>query len=182
MEPSIVAVSERLRIRDWVPADAETVVEIYHRIEVVKWLGDGDPVPCLDTDQALLWIERWRGRSDPPLGYWAIEVTSGPHAGRTIGSVLLVPLPNGDGEIEIGWSLHPGLWGHGYAAEAARAVLRRGFEGGLEEIHAVTHLTNDRSMAVARRIGMTHTGIVEKWYDLPSQHFLITREEFAGLR
>lgn len=163
------------------PADAPTVQQIYSLVEVVRWLGDGDPVPCNDLDQAGRWIERWRERDDPPLGYWAIEASAGPMAGRTIGSVLLVPLPNGDGEVEIGWSLHPDAWGHGYAAEAARAVLARGFDGGLDEIHAVTHLTNEASMAVARRIGMEHTGIVHTWYDEPSQHFLITRGQWAGL-
>jgi RimJ/RimL family protein N-acetyltransferase len=170
--------TERLLIRDWVPEDAATVVDIYHRVEVVKWLGDGDPVPCHDEDQARRWIENWRGRADPPLGYWAIEATGGPLAGRTVGSVLLVPLPKGEGAVEIGWSLHPDAWGHGYAAEAGRAVLRRGFEGGLEEIHAVTHLTNEASMAVCRRIGMTHTGIVHTWYDKPSQHYLLTKERW----
>lgn len=170
--------TERLLIRDWVPADAETVVDIYHRVEVVKWLGDGDPVPCVDTDQAQRWITSWRGRDNPPLGYWAIDADGGPLAGRTIGSVLLVPLPNGDGEVEIGWSLHPDAWGHGYASEAGRAILRRGFEGGLDEINAVTHLTNERSMAVCQRIGMTHTGIVHKWYPKPSQHFVLRREEW----
>ncbi|MGO4255484.1 GNAT family N-acetyltransferase [Marmoricola sp. RAF53] len=173
--------TDRLRIRDWVPADGPTVLEIYGLVEVVKWLGDGDPVPCQTPEQAQAWIERWRGRDDPPLGYWAIEVAEpGPFAGRTIGAVLLVPLPNGDGEVEIGWSLHPDAWGHGFASEAARAVLARGFDGGLPEIHAVTHLTNEPSMAVCRRIGMEHTGIVHTWYDDPSQHFVLTREAWLA--
>ena len=121
-------------------------------------------------------IERWRGRSDPPLGYWAIEVADGSALhGRPIGSVLLVPLPNGDGEVEIGWHLHPDAWGRGYASEAALAVLRHGFAGGLEEIHAVTHLTNGPSQAVCRRIGMEHRGVTHLWYEEPSEHFVATR-------
>jgi hypothetical protein len=35
--------------------------------------------------------------------------------------------PNGVGEVEVGWHLHPDSWGHGYATEAARAVIDRGF-------------------------------------------------------
>ena len=77
--------------------------------------------------------------------------------------------------MEIGWHLHPDAWGHGYAAEAASAVLRHGFEAGLEEINAVTHLTNDRSQAVCRRIGMEHRGVVERWYEEPSEHFVARR-------
>ncbi|MGY2875950.1 RimJ/RimL family protein N-acetyltransferase [Marmoricola sp. URHA0025 HA25] len=178
--------TERLRIRDWEATDAPAVLDIAGRVEVMKWLGDAPPRLCTDLDDALARIQRWRGLDDPPLGYWAIEVVDdGPLHGRVIGGVLLVPLPNGDGEVEIGWHLHPEAWGRGYASEAARAVLRHGFEGGLEEINAVTHLTNEPSQAVCRRIGMEHRGVVEKWYVEPSEHYLSTRQAWSrdhGLR
>jgi RimJ/RimL family protein N-acetyltransferase len=166
----------RLRIRDWTFEDAPTVLDILCRGEVVKWVGDGPVELCSDLDEARGKIERWRGRDDPPLGYWAIEVSDGgPLHGRVIGAVLLVPLPNGDGEVEIGWHLHPEAWGKGYASEAASAVLRHGFDGGLEEINAVTHLTNGPSQAVCRRIGMEHRGVTDRWYDDPSEHFVARR-------
>lgn len=173
--------TERLLIRPWTLEDAPTALDILSRVEVVKWLGDGPPVLAQDLDEARTKIERWRGRDAPPLGHWACEVTDGgPLHGRVIGTVLLLVLPNSDGEVEIGWHLHPDAWGNGYAPEAARAVLRRGFEGGLEEIHAVTHLTNDKSMSVCRKIGMTHLGTTDRWYDDPSQHYRITRAEWAS--
>jgi RimJ/RimL family protein N-acetyltransferase len=81
--------------------------------------------------------------------------------------------------VEIGWHLHPDVWGRGYASEAARAVLRHGFARGLEEIHAVTHLTNVASQAVCRRIGMEHRGVIEKWYVEPSEHFVLTRDVWS---
>jgi RimJ/RimL family protein N-acetyltransferase len=177
----VVIETPRLRIRDWTLDDADAALDIQGRVEVMKWLGDGPPVLVKDLDEARAKIERWRGLGDPPLGYWAVEVTDGGALhGRVIGSVLLVPLPNGDGEVEIGWHLHPDAWGRGYASEAARAVLQRGFDGGLEEINAVTHLTNGPSQAVCRRIGMEHRGVVERWYDGPSEHFVITQEAWAA--
>jgi RimJ/RimL family protein N-acetyltransferase len=94
--------------------------------------------------------------------------------------VLLLTLPNSEGEVEIGWHLHPDAWGHGYAPEAATAILRRGFEGGLPEIHAVTHLTNENSMRVCTKIGMEHRGVTHDWYEEPSQHYVITREQWAA--
>jgi RimJ/RimL family protein N-acetyltransferase len=181
--------TERLRIRDWTAADAAAALDIQGRVEVMQWLDDGPPHLCTDLDDARARIERWRGRDDPPLGYWAIDVVDhGELHGRVIGSVLLVPLPNGKGEaqprgsaatdrkVEIGWHLHPDAWGHGYASEAATAVLRRGFEGGLDEIHAVTHLTNGPSQAVCRWIGMEHRGVITQWYAEPSEHFVARRE------
>lgn len=173
--------TDRLLIRDWTHQDAPAALAMLSRIEVVKWLGDGVPVLTEDLDEARTKIERWRSRNRPPLGHWALEVTdAGPLHGRVIGTVLLLELPNGDGEVEIGWHLHPDAWGHGYAPEAARAVLRRGFDAGLPQIHAVTHLDNENSMRVAHKLGMTHTGIVHTWYEEPSQHYLMTREQWAG--
>jgi RimJ/RimL family protein N-acetyltransferase len=59
--------------------------------------------------------------------------------------------------IEIGWRLARSVWGHGYASEAARAVLDHAFtERGLSEIVAITVAPNLRSQAVMLRIGMTH--------------------------
>ncbi len=179
----LITSTPRLLIRDWTVEDAPVALDILSRVEVAKWLGDGPPVLLQDLDEAAEKIERWRQRSAPPLGYWAIEVNDhGPLHGRLIGSVLLVPLPNNEhGEVEIGWHLHPDAWGNRYAPEAATAILERGFTGGLPEIHAVTHLTNEASMSVCRRIGMEHRGIVHTWYDEPSQHFVMTREGWQSV-
>lgn len=171
--------TERLSIRDWTLEDAPTALDILSRVEVVKWLGDGPPVLTKDLEEARTKVLRWRGRDDPPLGHWALEVIDGgPLHGRVIGTVLLLVLPNSSGEVEIGWHLHPDAWGNGYAPEAARAILGHGFAGAIPEIHAVTHLTNENSMTVARKIGMTHLGITHEWYEEPSQHFRITRKEW----
>lgn len=177
-----IATTPRLDIRSWTREDAPAALAMLSRIEVVKWLGDGVPVLTRDLDEARSKIERWRGRDHPPLGHWALEVTDGgPLHGRVIGTVLLLTLPNSEnGEVEIGWHLHPDAWGNGYAPEAAREILRRGFEGGLPEIHAVTHLTNENSMSVCRKIGMEHRGITHLWYEEPSQHYVITRERWAA--
>ncbi|MFL6172109.1 MAG: GNAT family N-acetyltransferase [Marmoricola sp.] len=178
----LIATTARLRIRSWTVEDAPAALAMLSRIEVVQWLGDGVPVLTKDLDEARTKIERWRGRDDPPLGHWALEVTDGgPLHGRTIGTVLLLTLPGSEnGEVEIGWHLHPDAWGNRYAPEAATAVLERGFGAGLAEIHAVTHLTNDNSVAVCRRIGMEHRGITHDWYDEPSQHYVITREQWLA--
>lgn len=173
--------TSRLRIRDWTQDDVDTALDILGRVEVMKWLGDGPPTLITEPGEARKKIDRWRAWSDPPRGFWAVEVADdGPLHGRVVGSVLLVPLPNGDGEVEIGWHLLPVAWGHGYASEAATAILRRGFEGGLDEINAVTHLDNRPSQAVCRRIGMEHRGVVERWYDGPSEHFVMTREQWLA--
>src|SRR6478752_2434554 len=130
--------TERLLIRPWRHADAERLLDILSRLEVVRWLGDGEPVLMKNLDEAHTRINRYAERDDPPLG----------------------------------------MWGEGYASEAARAVLAHGFAGGLPEIIAVSHTDNDASKAVMRRIGMTDRGVVEKWYEGESAYFAITAEEW----
>jgi RimJ/RimL family protein N-acetyltransferase len=56
------------------------------------------------------------------------------------------------------WRLARQHWGKGYAAEAARAALREGFElHGLDGIVSFTVLANARSWRVMDRIGMTRS-------------------------
>jgi RimJ/RimL family protein N-acetyltransferase len=67
------------------------------------------------------------------------------------GSVLPQVLP----AVEIGWRLRRQCWGHGYATEAARALLRFGFAGcGLDRVISIRHIDNLRSGRVMDKLGM----------------------------
>jgi RimJ/RimL family protein N-acetyltransferase len=168
-DSGVVVETERIVIRPWRRDEADRLFDLLRRIEVVKWLGR-EPRPMKDRDEAVAVIEHYEARlaADPRFGAWAaVERSSGVPAG----TVLLKPLPDGDGEIEIGWHFHPDSWGKGLASEAAAALLARGFADGLAEVWAVTHLDNHPSMAVCRRIGMRLLGITHRWYHEPSQMF-----------
>ncbi|MFE7562816.1 GNAT family N-acetyltransferase [Kitasatospora sp. NPDC057500] len=176
----------RLTARLWEHTDAERVYDMYSRWEVAQWLGAA-PRALESPAEVPAVIDRWRQRSaDPRYGIWALERRD---TGVVAGSVMLLPLPlpdgdgdgsgngsgNAGGEIEVGWHLHPDSWGHGYATEAARAALAKGFADGLTEIHAVVRPGNDRSAAVCRRLGMTPQGRSTRWYGVELDAFLITR-------
>ncbi|GAW51297.1 MULTISPECIES: GNAT family N-acetyltransferase [unclassified Nocardioides] len=167
--------TDRLLIRPWRHEDAARLLDIQSRIEVVKWLGDGEPVLMKDLDEAHRRIDRYAELSaTPPLGFWSVERVAD---GVVLGTVLLLTLPHADhGEVEIGWHLHPDSWGHGYASEAARAVLGHGFDAGLPEIIAVSHTDNVASQAVMRRLGMEDRGIVDTWYEGESACFVMTAD------
>lgn len=142
-------------------------MDLYRRPEVVRWFPAG---PKLDRQEALERIERSlvpvaTGRR---FGRWAAVDRS---SGIPVGTVILQPLPDGDGEVEIGWHLHPDSWGKGFATEAARALLERAFADGLSELWAVTDLDNHRSAAVCRRIGLRLLGVNHRWYHEPSLMF-----------
>src|SRR5690242_20685682 len=157
--------TERLRLRQWTTsaADLARLADIYSRDEVTRWIGGRPSVPPEELPA------RWAAvhAQDARYGCWAIELADGTVAG----TVLFKPLPNGVGEVEVGWHLHPDCWGHGYATEAARAVIRRGFEAGLPEVYAVVRPGNERSLAVCRRLGMEHLGRMRRWYDVEVETF-----------
>jgi RimJ/RimL family protein N-acetyltransferase len=123
-------------------------------------------------------------------GFWAVELKAD---GSFIGFLgLNVPAPNLPFSpcVEIGWRLALRYWGQGYASEGAREALRFGFQTlQLEEIVAFTALTNGRSQAVMRRIGMRERGERFAHPALPPGHALrehclmrLSREEWIGLR
>lgn len=73
--------------------------------------------------------------------------------------------------VEIAWRLAAEHWGHGYATEAAQAVLQVGFETlQLEEIVSFTALSNLKSQAVMERLGMQRDEQTFEHPDVPVEH------------
>jgi RimJ/RimL family protein N-acetyltransferase len=88
--------------------------------------------------------------------------------GRVIGDIRLKATgPLRDRQGEIGWVFHPGYGGHGYATEAAGALIRLGFdEVELHRIWAQLDPRNTASARVCERLGMRHEGLLreESWF------------------
>lgn len=62
---------------------------------------------------------------------------------------------------ELGYWLAPGAWGHGYATEAAAALVEFGFrELGLLRIDAQVFTGNTASMHVLEKLGMAREGML----------------------
>ena len=164
-DDTAVLCTERLRLRPWTTsaADLARLADIYGRDEVTRWLGGP---PTLTPAEI---VARWTAVHDldQRFGCRAIELADGSVAG----TVLFKPLPNGVGEVEVGWHLHPDSWGHGYATEAARAVIEQGFAAGLPEVYAVVRPGNEASLAVCARLGMAPLGRFRRWYDVELEAF-----------
>ena len=154
--------TERLILRPWRDADREAYADIMVDPEVGKWLGGP-----FTREQAHERVDRFMASlADQGVGRLAIERRSD---GRMIGHCGLAPtpadqpMPQG---LEIGWALSPEVWGAGYAAEAARAVIDDGFARfDVPEILAFTGTTNFRSQAVMRRLDMVR--MAERDFDHP---------------
>ncbi|MCP9945052.1 GNAT family N-acetyltransferase [Streptomyces somaliensis] len=78
-------------------------------------------------------------------------------AGEVIGFTGAQPWPHPwgpVGEVELGWCLARPAWGRGYATAAARETLERVRAAGVGRVVAVVRAGDERSAAVARRLGM----------------------------
>jgi RimJ/RimL family protein N-acetyltransferase len=172
--------SPRLRLRGWTPADVDPLFDLYSREEVQRYIG---PVPRVMTDRAEAQERLDRLAAHPlpaPLGVWAVAREDD---GHLLGVLLLKSIPASgtgtppqpSGDVEIGWHFHPDAWGQGYATEAAGRVLAHAFDSGLTRVVAVTNPANSASQQVCRRLGMTHEGRTDRYYDATCELFTIVR-------
>ncbi|MGF1427354.1 GNAT family N-acetyltransferase [Kitasatospora sp. LaBMicrA B282] len=137
----------RLRLRPLSTADVDWWVELHADPEVARFVGGYTREQAAARLAAI--EEQWEHRGH---GLCAVELVA---TGEVIGRSGLNWWQQFD-ETEAGWTLARAHWGHGYATEAARAVLHWGFHDlGLERITAMIHQGNDASTEVARRLGFT---------------------------
>lgn len=170
-------VTDRLILRSWRVEDAAEALGVYGHPDVVRWLSpEMDQVPDLAAMRLLLqqWIAE-DARLPPPAGRWAIQSR---HDGRAVGGAVLLPLPPGKEDLEIGWQLHPQMWGHGYATETTRALADWAFRHDVDEIFAVVRPENTRAAATVRRNGMEWVGETSKYFGVPMQVFRLRRGDF----
>ncbi len=137
--------TDRLVIRDWTADDAEAAYQIYGSSDVTHWL-----TPAMDrvADAAAMRsvLQAWQEAQPnltPPRGRWAVELRSD---GRVIGGLGIRLLPPYREDLELSWQLRPEEWGHGYATEAARALVEWAFsQDGTDELFAVARPSNSRA-------------------------------------
>jgi RimJ/RimL family protein N-acetyltransferase len=165
--------TRRLALRAWTSDDLPAYFDVYSRWEVMRWLGPHPRRPVADLPAAEARLHRVLTRHaavPEPLGLWAIV----PHETATpVGTVLLLPLEDSGGptgEIEVGWHLHPDHQGRGLVTEAARALLGI---AALPHVLALTDPDNERSQAVADRLGMADEGLTDRWFGLTTRQYAI---------
>jgi RimJ/RimL family protein N-acetyltransferase len=139
--------TDRLILRPLTVDDLDQVLELNGEPAVIEFLGSSTPERARRRLEVCQ--QSWEERGHDLMAL--LERSTG----RFVGRMGLRYWPQ-FGEAEAGWSLRREAWGRGYATEAARAVIDWGFRTfPLPYITAMIRPDNGRSLAVARRLGMT---------------------------
>jgi RimJ/RimL family protein N-acetyltransferase len=151
-EPGYPLLTERLQIRPYRSDDLEPLLEMFGREDVSRYLN-WEP---MDRDGATALLERRlrQTRIEKEGDGLALAVDER-DTDRFAGEVVLRLTSEVSRQGEIGWSVHPAAQGRGYATEAAREMLRLGFEElRLHRIIAECDPRNLASIKVMEKLGM----------------------------
>ncbi len=114
----------------------------------------GDPVPD-DMSAGKQWLARSRQRfADGKAIKWSIDQAG---VSEAIGTITLSFPASGARTAELGFVLARAHWGQGLGSEAAREVVRYGFETlALEQVTAEAAARNFASLRILGKLGFKH--------------------------
>lgn len=164
--------TERLILRTYTNEDLKTVYVLITDPEVTRFFPKSYSVKKEDVLASLpRRLDKWRKQGFGQLGVFEKAT------GQLIGYVGLQYLDQTT-EVEIYYGFFKKMWGRGIATEAAKAMLRFGFEEiNLEKIVAVTHPENYASQKVLTRLGLER-GENQRFYNVDAAYFSISKRDF----
>ena len=174
--------TERLVLRQWTSDDLTPFSDLCGDVDVMEYF----PKPLSEEESQKLGHRIQALIDERGWGFWAVEISE---QNQFIGFVgLHTPSENLPFSpcVEIGWRIAKPYWNQGYVTEAAIASLGYAFETlGLDEVVSFTTVTNLRSQAVMKKIGMSNSGENFMHPDIPITHplcehvlYKISRQEW----
>jgi ribosomal-protein-alanine N-acetyltransferase len=155
--------TERLRMQRLTLDDAPFILALVNEPSWLQFIGDKG-VRTLDDARAYLAKGTLEHYARCGFGPLRVELKS---TGDVIGICGLIKRPTLE-DVDLGFAYFPRYWGHGYAFEAAAAVLAAGRETlGLKRIVALTAPQNEKSGRLLERLGMKFEGLRRLTPDAP---------------
>jgi RimJ/RimL family protein N-acetyltransferase len=150
--------TERLLLRPFEPGDFDALFAIESRADVVRFLYHEPRTP----EEARGVLERRIGATSLTDEGDTLSVAVVVRAtGEMIGDCMLHWSSRLHQLGEVGFALHPDQHGHGYATEAARALVDYGFgEVGLHRIIGRLEARNTASARVLEKLGMRREALL----------------------
>jgi RimJ/RimL family protein N-acetyltransferase len=173
--------TERLVLRPLALEDLDALAAFYADPDVMRHIGSGE---AIDYERSRLSLERMLAGFEAE-GYGQLGVER-KDDGTLMGRCGLLSWDTaswtptriaesvGPVETEVGYLLGRDYWGRGYAIEAAAAVRDWTFEHlSLDRLIALVQPANERSIAVARKLGMEPDDEVEIFGKLATVYALV---------
>ncbi|MET0236111.1 MAG: GNAT family N-acetyltransferase [Kibdelosporangium sp.] len=152
-DPALPIETERLTLRLCEPDDIDALYAIRSREDVNRYLYSAAMTRAEVQAKLDERISKYSKLVEPGDSLLLAVVRR--DTGQMIGDVSFNWLPGEHQQVEIGYVLHPGHHGHGFATEAARPLLALAFQG--LEAHRVIGRLDGRNAASARvlaKLGM----------------------------
>ncbi|MEV4482203.1 GNAT family N-acetyltransferase [Micromonospora coxensis] len=133
------------------------------REHISPWVGASFVATDLDSARTVLqrYADRWARDGGGIWGIW--------DGGVLVGGVLFVSFDVAQGVCEAGCWLEQAAEGRGLVTRAAGRIIDWAIrERGIARVEWHTNPANARSIAVARRLGMSHDGTLRQHYPGPS--------------
>jgi ribosomal-protein-alanine N-acetyltransferase len=154
--------TERLRLREIVPADAEALFKVFSDPKVMA--GHGTPVhqSVADTRRLIDWYAN--AYPEKRALRWAITRHGDDTALGTCGYHEITAYHH---RAEIGYELASAAWRQGIMSEAVRAVVLFGLtQMGLHRVEAIVDPSNPASANLLRKVGFTEEATLrERFFD-----------------
>jgi RimJ/RimL family protein N-acetyltransferase len=172
----------RLVLRDFVPEDWRAVLAYQRDPRYLRFYDDA--WANRTDDQVRAFVEMLIGyQQQAPRRKFQLAITLD---GQLIGNCGIRRKDTNDWEADIGYELAPAHWGRGYATEAARAMVRIGFDDlHLHRVSAWCIADNVASARVLEKAGLRLEGRLrqneffqDRWWD--TLLYAVLSDEWSG--
>jgi len=144
---------ELTRLREFREDDADQVLDLIGDDRVTRWLSFDSRSRAQAA--AMLAGVAERARSVPRTEYYLAVCAR--DQDQTIGFARLAL--SGVQAGKLGYAVHADHWGHGYATDAVKTMIRFGFNDlGLHRISAAIGPDNGASITIATKLGFNYEG------------------------
>ncbi|MFJ8148790.1 GNAT family N-acetyltransferase [Streptomyces sp. NPDC096048] len=148
----------RLRLRPFTDADADSLLALHSSTHVMRYW---DSPPWNERARSERFIAMCRKLADEGTG--ARVAIDRAHDGAFVGWCALTEWDPDCRSASLGYCLDAAMWGHGYATEAARALLRWAFDTlDLNRVQAETDTRNVASARVLEKLGFVREGTLRE--------------------
>lgn len=157
--------SPRITLRDFRESDADAFFAMFSDDRVTEFY-DCNTFTNVEQAQELVAANMRRNAAQDGAGLrWVICLADSPE--RAIGSCGVHAINKNFHSMEIGYDLHPMVWGYEYAFEAVSTMLGFCFSSHIpihvNRVSATTDLDSHKSIALLRRLGFSEEGVLRQY-------------------